>query len=131
MGREPTRNLTVPPGIRPRHRKGKTYYYLDTGGKPRTEIPLGSDYVLAVQKRTGLTMSKRPENGVITFRYAAERYTADVIPTKAPRTQKDNLKELDKPYDFFDAEPTPLDDIDPIHITQYKAWRTNRPRPRR
>lgn len=124
MGRKPTRNLTVPPGIRPRHRKGKTYYYLDTGGKPRTEIPLGSDYVLAVKKWTELTVSKRPANGVITFRYAAQRYTADVIPTKAPRTQSDNLKELVKLYEFFDAEPTPLDDIEPIHITQYKVWRT-------
>lgn len=124
MGRKPTRNPNVPSGIRPRHRKGKTYYYLDLGGKPRKEIPLGSDYVLAIQKWAELKTNASPQNGLITFRYAAERYQAEVIPTKAPRTQKDNLKELEKLYEFFDAEPTPLDSIEPVHIKQYKSWRT-------
>lgn len=57
MGRAPTVNSTMPPGMRPRKQKsGKTYYYLDTGGKPRKEIPLGSDYILAV--KNGLIFSK-------------------------------------------------------------------------
>lgn len=125
MGRKPTTNKNLPAGMRARHRASGTHYYLDTGERPRREIPLGKDYVLAVQKWAELTMSKRPTSGIITFRYAAEKYQADVIPAKAPRTQKDNLKELAKLYEFFDAEPTPLDDIEPIHITQYKAWRTD------
>lgn len=29
-------------------KSGKAYYYFDAGGKPRKEIPLGDDYVLAV-----------------------------------------------------------------------------------
>lgn len=38
-------------GFRARVQKsGKTYYYFDTGGKPRRETPLGPDYVLAVKK---------------------------------------------------------------------------------
>jgi integrase len=128
MGRQPTRNKNLPAGMRARHRKSKTYYYLDTGAKPRKEIPLGSDYVIAVQKWAELTISNRPQNGLITFRYVAERYTRDVIPTKAPRTQQDNLKELAQLYRFFDAEPTPLESIEPIHIQQYLDWRTKQAR---
>jgi integrase len=112
--------------MRARHRKAGTYYYLDTGAKPRKEIPLGSDYVLAVQKWAELTMSNAPRNGLVTFKYAAERYIKDVLPTKAPRTRKDNLKELECLYQFFNNPPALLDDIEPIHIGQYKAWRTDK-----
>ncbi len=39
------------PNFRARKQKsGTTYYYFDTGAKPRKEIPLGSDYRVAVQK---------------------------------------------------------------------------------
>jgi hypothetical protein len=109
--------------MRARHRKAGTYYYLDTGAKPRKEIPLGSDYVLAVQKWAELTVSGKPRGELMTFRYVAERYTRDVIPTKAPRTQKDNLKELAKLYEFFDSPPFPLEEIDPVNIRQYLDWR--------
>lgn len=38
-------------GFRARPQKsGKVFYYMDIGGKPRKEIPLGSDYVLAIRK---------------------------------------------------------------------------------
>lgn len=128
MGRTPTRNKNLPAGMRARHRKSGTYYYLDTGAKPRKEIPLGTDYVLAVQKWAELTVGNLPRGGEITFRYVAERYTRDVIPTKAPRTQKDNLKELANLFLFFAAEPTPLDSIEPIHVRQYMDWRTKQAR---
>ena len=36
--------------MRARRRGSKTYYYYDTGAKPRHEIPLGFDYILAVQE---------------------------------------------------------------------------------
>jgi integrase len=124
MGRKRTRNTNLPAGMRARHRKGGTFYYLDLGGKPRKELPLGKDYVVAVQKWAELRISATPRTDMITFRYVAERYQADVIPTKEPRTQKDNLKELAMLYQFFDAEPTPLDSIESIHIKQYKSWRT-------
>jgi len=126
MGREPTRNKNLPKGMRARHRKAGTYYYFDTGAKPRKEIPLGSDYVLAVQKWGELTADAAPTGALITFRYVAECYIRDVIPTKATRTRKDNLHELQWLYQFFAAEPTPLDEINPVHVTQYKAWRTKK-----
>jgi hypothetical protein len=50
------------PNFRARKQKsGTTYYYFDTGAKPRKEIPLGSDYRVAVQKWLELSaMPARP-----------------------------------------------------------------------
>lgn len=42
---------------------------------------------------------------------------------KAPRTQKDNLIELQWLYKFFDDPPAPLDRIEPQHIARYRDWR--------
>lgn len=123
MGRKPTRNVNLPAGMRARHRHAGTYYYLDTGAMPRREIPLGSDYVLAVQKWAELTTSKTPPAGIITFRYVAERYMRDVLPSKAPTTRSDNLRELAQLYKFFDDPPAPLESIEPVNVRQYLDWR--------
>lgn len=126
MGRKPSKNLNLPQGMRARHRgESGTYYFLDTGEKPRREISLGKDYVLAVQKWAELTKSKTPQQGTITFRYAAERYLREVVPGKAPTTQIDNLRELKQLYRFFDSPPAPLDSIDPVHIRQYLDFRVS------
>ena len=50
MGRKPSKNLNLPPRMRARVRNGKTYYLYDTRGSPRHEIPLGTDYIFAVQQ---------------------------------------------------------------------------------
>lgn len=121
MGRKPTVNFNLPRGMRARSRpNGRTYYFLDTGGKPRREIPLGSDYVQAVQQWAELTASPKV---AITFRDVAERYQREVLPTKAPRTQKDNLKELANLLQFFDNPPALLDAIEPVHVRMYLDWR--------
>lgn len=128
MGRTPTRNKNLPAGMRARHRGNKVYYYLDTGAKPkRKEIPLGQDYVLAVQKWAELTVSGAAPGSIITFRHVAERYLREVLPNKAPTTQKDNLRELANLYKFFDDPPGPLDDIDPVDIRQYLDFRRDAP----
>ena len=76
-------------------RSGNVYYYYDTAAKPRREIPLGDDYALAVKKWAELEIDARPQHSeLMTFRYVAERYLREVLPTKAPRTQRDNLKEI-------------------------------------
>ncbi|MFZ6747259.1 tyrosine-type recombinase/integrase [Undibacterium sp. JH2W] len=62
---------------------------------------------------------------LITFRYAAEGYIRDRLPAKAERTQKDNLHELKWLYKFFDNPPSPLEQIDPIHVRQYMDWRVS------
>ena len=81
--------------MRARHRGDKTYYYLDTGAKPRKEIPLGRDYVLAIQKWAELTVSGDKAGALVTFRHVAERYQREVLPGKAPATRKDNLFTVD------------------------------------
>jgi integrase len=123
MGRKPSRNLNLPAGMRARHRRSKVWYYFDAGGKPRKEIPLGCDYALAVREWAKLKITEKPPIA-ITFRYATERYAREVIPTKAPRTQKDNFVQLHFLYQFFDNPPAPLDQIEPQHISQYLDWRS-------
>ena len=57
----------------------------------------------------------------------AERYQREVLPTKAPRTQRDNLTELAQLYKFFDEPPAPLEQITPQHVRQYLDWRKDAP----
>lgn len=123
MGRKPTVNLTLPPRMRARARGNKIHYYYDTCGKPRREIPLGSDYALAVKKWAELQIDQPQPETQLTFRAVAEHYIREVLPGKAARTQADNLHELEFLYQFFDNPPALLDSIRPIHIRQYMDWR--------
>lgn len=123
MGRTPTKNFNLPSGMRARHRPSGTYYYVEVieGGK-RREKPVGQDYTEAV--RQWAELNSNPSAGkTITFRHAAERYIKDLLPSKALRTQEDNLDELEVLYKFFDDPPTTLDVIEPIHIRQFLDWR--------
>lgn len=123
MGRKPTKNLNLPKGMRARRQKsGRIFYYLDTGGKPRREIPLGYDYPAAVRKWSELAIAEPPKI-FTTFADLADRYRQEAIPQKAPRTQRDNLAELDKLAEFFGNPPAPLDQIKPVHVRQYMDWR--------
>ena len=76
MGRRPTVHLNLPSGLRGRkQRSGRVFYYYDTGAKPRREIPLGSDYALAVKRWAELEIGARERHQeIVTFRYVAERY---------------------------------------------------------
>ncbi|MDM0072085.1 tyrosine-type recombinase/integrase [Variovorax sp. J31P207] len=130
MGRKPTRWANLPKGMRARPRGKLIFYYLDTGEKPRREIPLGSDYVAAVSKWAELTSKPAPVvKAPPTFVDAldgygkVDGYRKDVLPNKAPRTQQDNEKELGWLLKFFGDPPAPLDSIEPLHIGQYKKWR--------
>jgi integrase len=129
VGRRPTTNLNLPPRLRARRmRSGKVYYYYDTAARPRHEIPLGNDYALAVKKWADLEIDARPrQSEIITLRYVAERYLREVLPTKAPRTQRDNLQEIEQLYRFFDNPPAPIEKITPLHIRQYLDWRKKSP----
>lgn len=123
MGRKPTKNLNLPQGMRARKQKsGTIYYYYDHGGRPRKETPLGSDYVEAVRKWAVLEKADKPAGAIITFYHVAERYKREVIPSKAERTQRDNLDELAQLYRFFNDPPVLLDEIEPIHVRQYLDW---------
>lgn len=104
-------------------KSGKVYYYFDAGGKPRKEIPLGSDYVTAVRKWAELKAQHEVAAKVTTFIELADRYDRDEIPTKAKSTQitlRADLKHLRK--FFSDPTPAPLDSIKSIHVKALLTW---------
>lgn len=131
MGRKPSRWTNLPKGMRARPRGNLVHYYLDTGAKPRKEIPLGSDYVQAVAKWAELTSKPAPAADALpTFltalsgRGKVAGYRKEVLPTKATRTQQDNETELEWLLQFFGGDDAPpLDMIEPVHVDQYLSWR--------
>lgn len=128
MGRKPSRWSNLPKGMRARPRGNMVHYYLDTGAKPRKEIPLGSDYVRAVQKWAELTSRPAPAAAVLTWPDAVKAYRKDVLPGKAPRSQSDNETQFEWLAKFFGDPPAPLDSIEPVHIRQYMKWRVQQAR---
>jgi integrase len=128
VGRKPTRWTNLPRGMRARPRGRLVHYYLDTGGKPRKEIPLGSNYVLAVQKWAELTSRKASAVVAGTFAEVLEHYWQNVVPTKAPLTQAGNEVEKVWLLRFFNDPPAPLDAIEPKHIRKYMDWRVKEAR---
>lgn len=104
-------------------KSGKVYYYFDTGGKPRKEIPLGCDYVAAVRKWAELKSQQEVAATVTTFIELADRYERDEIPKKAKSTQitlRADLKHLRK--FFSDPTPAPLDSIRTKHVEALLEW---------
>ncbi|OIR11012.1 tyrosine recombinase XerC [mine drainage metagenome] len=130
MGRKPTKYLNLPPRMRARDRRGVVWYYYDAGGKPRKEIPLGKDYTVAVGKWAELEGNQTNTSQLLFFKDAADRYLRDVLPTKAERTRRDNLIELDWLLKFFNNPPAPLAEIQPINIRQYMDWRVDQSKKR-
>lgn len=124
MGRQPTKNLNLPPRLRARERRGTVWYYYDAGGKPRKEIPLGKDYTAAVRQWAELEGDQAIPSKLLTFKDVSDKYLREVIPTKAARTGKDNIVELGWLLKFFNDPPTPLDSIKPEHVRQYLDWRS-------
>lgn len=126
MGRRPSKPGSIA-RLRERKKKsGTTYYYYEAGGTPRKEIPLGSDYGLAIMKYAELERDRTADaikREVITFGYVAERYMVEVVPTKSAATQKDNTRELKQLLAFFNDPPAPLEAIQPQHVHQYLQWR--------
>ncbi|MDH0702126.1 tyrosine-type recombinase/integrase [Pseudomonas toyotomiensis] len=109
---------------------GKTYYYYDTGGKPRREIPLGSDYGLAIMRYAELERDRASDGlrqSVITFGYVADQYLVEVVPGKGQGTQTKNRQELARLKEFFNDPPAPLEAIQPQHVRQYLRWRHSAP----
>lgn len=117
MGRKPTVNLNMPPHMHPRtQRSGRVYYYMYTNDKPRREIPLGGDYILALQKYAALNIVAIPTRQVL-FSDVIAKYEIDALPKLAPntiRTQRADIKHV-QAY-FKDA---PLDAIKPLHIKKF------------
>lgn len=116
MGRKPSRNLNLPSRMRARTKNGTTYYTYDTGGKPRREIPLGTDYRLAVQKWAEMHVAAPTEK--LTVAWAIGKYRASPqFDEVSLGTQADYGFAMDKLIaKFGDA---PLDEVRPSHVTLY------------
>lgn len=129
MGRKPSKAGSIA-RLRERKRGAKIYYYYDLGGKPRKEISLGADYGLAILEYAKLEKDRTADKlvrDVLTFRYVADLYLKEVVPTKKPATQKDNVRELKQLLSFFDDPPAPLEAIEPQHVRQYLRYRNSAP----
>lgn len=123
MGRKPTKHENLPPHMRKRVRKYGTYYFLDTGAKPRKEIPLGSDYILALKKYAELH-EIGPAAGA-TFGDLITKYEAEALPNLKPNTirvQKSDIKHL---RDYFNDAP--LDQMEPAHLEKFKRKHQDKP----
>jgi integrase len=107
----------------------ESFYYngRDDEGK-RKEIPLGNDINEAKRKWAEFE-SKPVSDDVSVMRVIFNRYEKDIIPTKAPRTQKDNSNELKQLRIVFDSAP--INAITPQHIAQYRDKRTAKVRANR
>ncbi|MGZ3235740.1 MAG: tyrosine-type recombinase/integrase [Burkholderiaceae bacterium] len=115
MGRLPHSNNNLPPHMRKRVRKYGTYYFYDTGEKPRREIPLGKDYITALQKYAELE-----QNGDIKaplFGDAITRYLAEEIPKKAKNTIRVQLSDIKHLKEYF--SDAPMDQVRPMHIRKF------------
>ena len=112
MGRCRTVNHGMPPGL---HRKGESYYHV-TAATPRKWTPLGKNRARALLEWARIEGTV-PDPAVRTFEVIALRYEREVMPTKAPRTQRDNLIELDKLRAVFGRML--IEAIKPHHIRSY------------
>lgn len=111
-------------GFRVRPQKsGTIYYYFDTGKK---EIPLGSDYVLAVKKWVDLSLEDSPV--VVDFIQLADEYERIELVKKAKSTQQTQRGDIKMLREFFSQpSPAPLDQIKPKHIHAMLKWKENTP----
>ena len=97
------------------HRKGSGFYYV-TSTTPRKWISLGKDLHHARLKWAELEGEAANPNDK-TFAIIARRYEREIIPSKAPRTQRDNLAELQKLLAVFGQ--VPIDAIRPQDVRTY------------
>ena len=118
MGRRRTVHLNLPEGMRARTwSSGKTYYYLEAGGKT---VALGPVYIDALRKYCDL--ARVPERPLCGWSDLASRYQVKCLPLKAPKTQADELSRLKRLNQFF-AEVTDIDQIEARHLRMYQSWR--------
>ena len=126
-----TEHQHLPPRMYKRSRKRKNgstwtaYYYRDLLGN---DIPLGKDIDKARLKWAELEAKEKPLD-LRTMKGIFDRYIRDVVPKKAPRTQKDNLAEIKQLRPMFDSAP--IDSITPATIAGYRDARSAKVRANR
>ncbi|MDR0674342.1 MAG: tyrosine-type recombinase/integrase [Zoogloeaceae bacterium] len=126
MGRKPTVNLNLPPGLRvKRGAKGKAWYYLDRGkgedGARRWE-PLGDDFPEALRRYADRIQTFTAPAVTVPEMLAA--WQTATLPGRPRGTQADILNCIPWLLKFFGEPPAPLSAVEPQHIRQYLDWRT-------
>lgn len=117
------------PNFRARLQKsGRTFYYFDAGGKPRREIPLGDDYLLAVRKWSELQAIPVSKTHVTTFIELIDIYKNGELLKLGKKTQATHRSDLKHLREFFGI-PTaaPVDSIKPSHIKKLLKWKKDQP----
>ena len=95
--------------------KRQQYYHV-TSATPRKWTPLGNNRARALLEWARIEGTE-PDVSIRTFEVIAQRYEREVMPTKAPRTQRDNLIELDKLRAVFGRML--IEAIKPHHVRGY------------
>lgn len=95
--------------------KGDRYYHV-TSNAPRKWTSLGKDRARALLEWARIEGAE-PDVSVRTFNVIAQRYELEVMPTKAVRTQRDNIKELDNLRAVFGRML--IETIKPHHVRGY------------
>lgn len=130
MARRREKNFDLPPMMRRRVQKsGRVFFYFDSGGLPRREIPLGSNLVEALKKWADLYIPNDAEDRLKAKSPTLEdvwgRYLLEELNKRAKNTQRDYLRQIKNILQFFEGGP--LDEIEPQHIAQYLQWRQSAP----
>ncbi len=105
------------------------YYYngRDDQGR-RKEIPLGTELNEAKRRWAELECKPAsPETGLM--RHVLDRYEREVVPTKAPRTQKDNTEAIRQLRKLFNDAP--VEAITPQLVARYRDARSAKVRANR
>lgn len=124
MGRKPTTNQNLPPHMRKRvQRSGRTFYYFDTGAKPRKEIPLGDDYILALRRYSELAESTRAD--AAKFADVIDKYELEQLPKLAASTQATHKSDMKHVRAYFKGAP--LDQIKPMHVRSFLDKHRDKP----
>lgn len=126
MGRKPTVNLHLPPNMRAKQwSSGKVYYYLDQGVQRdgrRKWLPLGCDFPDALRKYA--EQVETMPGPAVTVPELLTRWNVETAPGRTKGTLDDIRWALPHLISFFSTPaPAPLIDVEPVHITQYLAWR--------
>lgn len=126
--RPKTTGAKLPPRMIARRRKlasGKVwvgYYYngRDDEGR-RQEIPLGTDLIAAKRKWAELECAEVPADASL-MKHVFDQYVRDILPKKAPSTQREYMLCLTQLREAFDNAP--IDAIRPQAIAQYRDARS-------
>lgn len=127
MGRKPTVNAHLPPGMRIRRTSaGRTYYYLEISSAAKRILkPLGADYVEALRLYAELSVTT--SGPAVTVPELLRKWHAETAPGRPKGTIDDIRWSIPHLIEFFSTPaPAPLDHVEPVHVSQYLAWRIKR-----